>query len=61
MVDAMHAWFTELLARLFGQSALAQAVYALNHWDGLMLFLDDARAELDTNTVERAMHPVALP
>ncbi len=47
--------------RLSGRSALAQAVrYALNHWDGLTLFLNDGRAELDTNTVERAMRPVAL-
>ena len=27
---------------------------------GLILFLDDGRLELDTNTVERAMRPVAL-
>ena len=34
-------------------SALAQAIrYALNHWSGLILFLDDGRLELDTNTVE---------
>jgi hypothetical protein len=32
----------------------------LNHWSGLILFLDDGRLELDTNTVERAMRPVAL-
>ena len=40
---------------------MAQAVrYALNHWAGLTVFLDDGRAEIDTNTVERAMRPVAL-
>ncbi|MEA2790059.1 MAG: hypothetical protein QOG73_2465, partial [Acetobacteraceae bacterium] len=33
---------------------------ALNHWTGLVLFLDDGRLEMDTNTVERAMRPVAL-
>lgn len=61
LVEAMHAWFTGLLTRLSGRSALAQAVrYALNHWNGLTLFLNDGRAELDTNTVERAMRPVAL-
>jgi transposase len=61
LVDALHAWFTELLGRLSGRSALAQAVrYALNHWDGLNVFLNDGRAEMDTNTVERAMRPVAL-
>jgi hypothetical protein len=40
---------------------LAQAIrYALNHWKGLIRFLDDGRFELDTNIVERAMRPVAL-
>lgn len=61
LIDAMHAWFTELVMRLSGRSALAQAVrYALNHWDGLTVFLDDGRAEIDTNTVERAMRPVTM-
>jgi hypothetical protein len=37
-----------------GQSAIAEAIrYALHHWDGLTLFLDDGRIELDTNIVER--------
>jgi hypothetical protein len=61
LVEAMHAWLTEQLPRLSGRSTLAQAIrYALNHWRGLVLFLDEGRLELDTNTVERAMRPVAL-
>jgi hypothetical protein len=28
--------------------------YALRHWDGLTLYLDDGRIEMDTNAVERA-------
>jgi transposase len=61
VVEAMHAWLTEQLGRISGRSTLAQAIrYALNHWKGLILFLDDGRLELDTNTVERAMRPVAL-
>jgi len=61
LVEAMHTWFNEQLGRLSGRSAPAQAIrYALNHWAGLTVFLDDGRAELDTNTVERAMRPVAL-
>jgi Transposase IS66 family len=27
--------------------------YGLNHWEGLVRFLDDGRIELDTNIVER--------
>jgi transposase len=61
LVEAMHAWLSELLGQLSGRSTLAQAIrYALNHWKGLVRFLDDGRLELDTNIVERAMRPVAL-
>ena len=62
LVEAMQAWLTATLDRIPGRSALALAIrYALNHWSGLVLFLDDGRLELDTNTVERAMRPVATP
>ncbi len=61
LVEAMRVWLTEQLERISGRSTLAQAMrYALNHWNGLILYLDDGRLELDTNTVERAMRPVAL-
>jgi transposase len=47
LVEAMHAWLTETLDRISGRSALAQAIrYALNHWSGLVWFLDDGRLEL---------------
>jgi hypothetical protein len=43
------------------KSTLAGAIrYALTRWAGLSLFLDDGRIELDTNTVERSMRPLAL-
>jgi hypothetical protein len=49
------------LPRLSGSSDLAAAMrYALRHWSGLILFLDDGRIELDTNVVERGMRPVTL-
>jgi transposase len=61
LVEAMHTWLTGQLGRISGRSALAQAIrYAFNHWDGLIRFLDDGRLELDTNTVERAIRPLAL-
>ena len=47
LVEAMHGWLHRQLDRLSGRSALAQAIrYALNHWKGLILFLDDGRLEL---------------
>jgi transposase len=55
LVEAMHAWLNETLERISGRSTLAQAIrYACNHWSGLILFQEDGRLELDTNTVERA-------
>jgi transposase len=61
LIETMQTWLADTLDRISGRSALAQAIrYALNHWSGLILFLDDGRLELDTNTVERAMRPVAL-
>jgi hypothetical protein len=61
LVDALHAWLTAQLVRVSGRSTLAEAIrYALRHWLGLVLFLDDGRLELDTNTVERAIRPIAL-
>jgi hypothetical protein len=61
LVEAMHLWLTQQLDRISGRSTLAQAIrYALNHWNGLILFLDDGRLELDTNTVERAIRLIAL-
>jgi hypothetical protein len=44
-----------------GKSALVKAVRcALRHRPGLVLFLEDGRLELDTNTIERAIRPIAL-
>ena len=57
----MHAWLTIQLGRVSGRSTLAEAIrYALRHWPGLVLFLEDGRIELDNNTVERAIRPIAL-
>src|SRR4051812_1971433 len=61
VVEALHAWLTAQLGRVSGKSGLAEAIrYALRHWQGLVLFLDDGRLELDTNSIERAIRPIAL-
>jgi transposase len=47
--------------RVSAVSDLAKAIrYALRHWPGLTVFLDDGRVEMDSNVVERAIRPVAL-
>jgi transposase len=61
MVEALQAWLTAQLGRVSGKSGLAEAIrYALRHWQGLALFLEDGRLELDTNIIERAIRPIAL-
>jgi len=34
--------------------------YIAKYWDGLCLFLSDGRVELDNNSVERTIRPIAL-
>ena len=49
------------LAELPSRSSLVEAIkYMLGHWAGLTVFLEDGRIEVDTNTVERTMRPIAL-
>jgi hypothetical protein len=52
LADALHGWLTAQLARVSGKSGLAEAIrYALRHWPGLALFLEDGRLELDTDAL----------
>ena len=61
LLDAMRLWFEQRLAKLSRRSLLAEAIgYALNQWEGLTRFVDDGRIEIDSNTVERSMRPIAL-
>lgn len=42
-------------------SFIGEAIrYALTRWDGLSRFLDAGRVDLDSNTVERSIRPLAL-
>ena len=34
--------------------------YLAKYWGGLILFLTDGRIEMDNNTVERAIRPIAI-
>ena len=61
LAEALRAWLEKTLAQVASGSSIAQAIrYALNRWDGLVRFLDDGRIEIDSNTVERAIRPIAL-
>ena len=61
LVLALKAWLEHQLTRVSGKALIAEAIrYALYHWEGLTLFLDDGRIELDTNIVERGIRPIVL-
>jgi transposase len=61
LLDAMRPWLEQRRAELSRKSPLGEAIgYALNHWEGLTRFADDGRIEIDSNTVERSMRPIAL-
>jgi transposase len=61
ILDAMRPWLAARLELLSRKSDLAKAIrYTFTHWDGLNRFLDDGRIEIDNNTVERAIRPLAL-
>ncbi|MGZ3310401.1 MAG: IS66 family transposase [Xanthobacteraceae bacterium] len=51
----------EQAARLSSGSKMGKAIaYFLNHWEGLSVFLDDGRVEMDTNPVENQIRPLTL-
>jgi hypothetical protein len=61
LIDALKLWLEAELHRVAPRSPLSDAIrYALVRWEDLCRFLDDGRVELDTNTVERAIRPIAL-
>jgi transposase len=61
LVAALRIFFEQQLARVSGKASIAEEIrYGLNHWDGLMRFLDDGRIEIDTNIVERGIRPIVL-
>ena len=61
IVEDLEPWLRAKLETISQKTKLAEAIrYALSRWVGLTLFLDDGRIEIDNNTVERAIRPLAL-
>ena len=57
----LEHWLRAKLALISQKSKLAEAIrYALSRWEGLTRFLDDGQIEIDSNTVERSIRPIAL-
>jgi len=61
LADDLKVWLEKQLGCVSKRATIADDIrYGLRHWEGLTRFLDDGRIELDSNTVERSMRPIAL-
>ena len=61
LVDEFGAWLKDQRARVSAKSRLGEALsYIARYWDGLQVFLEDGRVEMDSNAVENRIRPVAL-
>ena len=61
IIPALEQWLRAKLDLISQKSKLAMAIrYALSRWEGLTIFIEDGRIELDNNTVERSIRPIAL-
>jgi transposase len=61
VIEALEPWLRARLETISQKGKLAEAIrYALSRWEGLSRFLEDGRIEIDSNTVERAIRPLAL-
>ena len=61
LLIALERFLRDKLALISQKSTLAVAIrYATSRWDGLTLYVEDGRVEMDSNTVERSIRPLAL-
>ncbi|MDX1011324.1 IS66 family transposase [Sinorhizobium medicae] len=61
LVADLQTWLAYHRARVATKSPLGEALaYIAKYWDGLKLFLTDGRIEIDNNSVERTIRPIAL-
>ncbi len=61
LVADIQTWLVHHRARVATKSPLGEALaYIAKYWDGLKLFLTDGRVEIDNDSVERTIRPIAL-
>lgn len=61
LMDDFEVWLKTNRARVSGKSRLGEKLsYIAKYWDGLQVFLSDGAVEIDSNTVERTIRPIAL-
>jgi transposase len=61
ILDNLRQYLDARNRQVSAKAKLGEAIrYALTRWEGLSRFLDDGRVDLDSNTVERSIRPLAL-
>ena len=61
VVDDLRQYLDARNRQVSAKSKIGEALrYALSRWEGLSRFVDDGRVDLDSNTVERCIRPLAL-
>lgn len=61
LVAAFGDWLQLQCRRISMKSRLGEKLaYIHRHWDGLQTFLHDGRVEIDSNSVENLIRPIAL-
>jgi hypothetical protein len=61
LVAELETWLVHHRARVAAKSPLGEALkYIARYWEGLRLFLSNGRIEIDNNSVERTIRPIAL-
>ncbi|WP_445429082.1 IS66 family transposase [Alishewanella sp. HL-SH05] len=61
ILERFHAWLQTTLRTLSKGSPLSKAIhYALKQWEALVAYVDNGYAEIDNNSAERSLRPIAL-
>jgi hypothetical protein len=60
-IATFRTWLDQARTQVSTKSPTGEALkYIAKYWDGLILFLNDGRIEMDSNAVERTIRPIAL-
>lgn len=61
ILDALHAWLVKNKAEVMPQSLIGKAIsYALGQWLYIYRYIDDGRAPIDNNLIERDIRPFTI-
>jgi transposase len=61
VLQDLKTWLQENYAQVLPKSPIGKAIaYSLPRWDRLSLYTSDGRLQLDNNTIENAIRPVAI-